>query len=332
MEQEVAAALEASPDLSSSATLSEETQAAARIPSDIGSLWRPTEDDKPSLRTQQSVSGTSGTSSTSGSNASTFDGQPPVDTVLHMDPPLEKPMGDTDLPHLVPPPYVHHFDTYTLTKRVEAGGFTPSQSIETMKIVRSLLAENLAIAQHGLVSKSDVENETYLFQAACSELRTEIQNSRRTNDEKLRMQRTLLQHEVDILNQKLTQDLASLKDDLRGMFNDRKMDVRMEQRSMESAIQELNYKITVALNSDSKSEVEGVRWILTRRSVLAIVFMAVVVLSSLRLASYRSHEAALAQQRAEKQAEQDKQRGVNMREGGTQTEAAILGAEGLSVT
>ena len=52
----------------------------------------------------------------------------------------------------------------------------------------------------------------------------------------MRMQRTILQHEVDILNQKLTQDLASLKDDLRGMFNDRKMEVRMEQRAMESAV------------------------------------------------------------------------------------------------
>jgi len=58
------------------------------------------------------------------------------------------------------------------------------------------------------------------------------------------------------------------------MFNDRKMAVRMEQRTMESAIQELNYKITVALNSDSKSEVEGLRWVLTRRAALAIAVMA----------------------------------------------------------
>lgn len=52
----------------------------------------------------------------------------------------------------------------------------------------------------------------------------------------MRRERTLLQHEVDILNQKLTQELLVLKDDLRGMFNDRKMAVRMEQRNMESAV------------------------------------------------------------------------------------------------
>lgn len=99
-------------------------------------------------------------------------------------------------------------------------------------------------------------------------------------------------------------------------------------------IQEINYKITVALNSDSKSEVEGVRWILTRRSVLAIVFMAVVVLSSLRYASYRSHAAAQKQKEADKLAEQDKARKMNvkMSEGETQTEEILMGAEGLSST
>jgi hypothetical protein len=52
----------------------------------------------------------------------------------------------------------------------------------------------------------------------------------------MRRERTLLQHEFDILGQKLTQELLTLKDDLKGMFNDRKMDVRTEQRSMESAV------------------------------------------------------------------------------------------------
>lgn len=58
----------------------------------------------------------------------------------------------------------------------------------------------------------------------------------------------------------------------------------------ERQIQELNYKITVLLNSDSKSEVEGLRWVLTRRSVMGILFMAFMVLTSLRYASYKSHE------------------------------------------
>ncbi|OBT97475.1 hypothetical protein VE01_04306 [Pseudogymnoascus verrucosus] len=254
----------------------------------------------------------------------------PTDSVLHMDPPLESLIGS--LPHLAPAPYVHHFDSYTLTQRIAEGGFTSTQSVETMKIVRALLTANLDMAKDGLVSKSDVENETYLFQAACSELRTEIQNARKASAEGMRLRRTMLQNEADILNQKMTQDLATLKDELKEMFNDRKMEVRMEHSNMESQIQELSYKITVALNSDTKSEVEGVRWILTRRAVLAIVFMAFVVLSSLRLASYRSQEAALALQKAERKEELQRQAAEKQREAGTQTEEAILAAEGVSTS
>ncbi|KFY09231.1 hypothetical protein V491_08316 [Pseudogymnoascus sp. VKM F-3775] len=255
---------------------------------------------------------------------------PLTDSVLHMDPPLESLIGS--LPHLAPAPYVHHFDSYTLTQRIAEGGFTSTQSVETMKIVRALLTANLDMAKDGLVSKSDVENETYLFQAACSELRTEIQNARKATAEGMRLRRTMLQNEADILNQKMTQDLATLKDELKEMFNDRKMEVRMEHSNMESQIQELSYKITVALNSDTKSEVEGVRWILTRRAVLAIVFMAFVVLSSLRLASYRSQEAALALQKAERKEELQRLAEQKQREAGTQTEEAILAAEGVSTS
>lgn len=61
-------------------------------------------------------------------------------------------------------------------------------------------------------------------------------NNRKKSEETMRRERTLLQHEVDILNQKLTQELLSLKDDLKGMFDDRKMIVRMDQRAMESKV------------------------------------------------------------------------------------------------
>src|SRR5687767_5274932 len=95
--------------------------------------------------------------------------------------------------------------------------------------------------------------ETYLFRAACSELSTEIKNNRRLQDEQMRQQRTHLQHEVDILTQSLNQELLTLNDTVRGMFNDRKMAVREEQKSVESAVQQISYKISIMLSSDAKS-------------------------------------------------------------------------------
>ncbi|OJD25079.1 hypothetical protein ACJ73_03557 [Blastomyces percursus] len=193
-------------------------------------------------------------------------------------------------PHLSPRPYVHHFDTYSLVKDLGRSGFTEEQSVSIMKAIRGLLADNLELARKGLISKSDVENETYLFQAACSELRNSVQASRNTTIQAQRSERAQLQHELDILTQRMTQELAGLKDDLKEMFNDQKISTRELQRSLDTAIQELNYQITVSLNSDGKSEVEGLRWILTRRAALAIATSASMIILALRYSSYKHRE------------------------------------------
>lgn len=168
----------------------------------------------------------------------------PMETVLHMGPPQdhqEGPGPPPRTPHLTPSPYVHHFDSYSLVKQLAGGGWTSVQAITAMKAIRGILASNLDVAQAGLVSKSDVENETYLFRAACSELGAELRNSRRAADEQLRQQRTTLQHEVDILTQSLNQEVLTLNDSVRGMFNDRKMAVREEQKAAESAVSGLRF-------------------------------------------------------------------------------------------
>src|SRR5690606_28875413 len=82
------------------------------------------------------------------------------------------------------------------------------------------------------------------------------------------------QAEFDDVNTRYTEEVASFKNELTGMFNERKMETRAEQRAMENKIQELNYKITVLIKSELKSDVEALRWITTRRSLLAIALLA----------------------------------------------------------
>ncbi|KAI9689252.1 MAG: hypothetical protein M1820_010196 [Bogoriella megaspora] len=239
----------------------------------------------------------------------------PLETVLRMEPPssAREERQRNKPPHLVTPPYVHHFDTFTLVRDLEKGGFSQEQAVTCMKGVRSLLAINMDLAREGLVSKSDVENESYLFKAACSELKTEIQNQRRQEMEKMRTARTQLQHEVDILGQRMGQETASLKEEMKGMFDDRKISVKMEQRSLESSIQQINHHITVALNSDSRSEVEGLRWILTRRAGMAIVACAVMMLGG---ASYISRIEAEEKAFLKKQAKQEREQDSGGNRGG----------------
>ena len=69
-------------------------------------------------------------------------------------------------------------------------------------------------------------------------------------------------------------------------------------------VQQVSYKISIDLTSDAKSEIEGVRWVLIRRSVLGIIFMAILTLGTLRYATYVSHER---QREAERLARQDEE-------------------------
>ncbi|KAJ5936072.1 hypothetical protein N7454_005370 [Penicillium verhagenii] len=194
-------------------------------------------------------------------------------------------------PHMSPAPYVHHFDTYSLVRDLSRGGFTNEQSTTIMKAVRTILQKNLDFAQQSLTSKSDIENESYLFKAACSELQQSLETARGSEVQRQRASRGQLEHETDILSQRLNQELAGMKDEIKGMFNDHKMSTREQQRIIDTSDQELNYKITVSLNSDGKSEIEGLRWILTRRAAMAVATCAFMMILFLKYASTRKpHE------------------------------------------
>jgi len=84
------------------------------------------------------------------------------------------------------------------------------------------------------------------------------------------------------------------------MFDDRKMSVRIERRDLENRIQELNYKITVTLNSEMRSQVEGLRWVLTRRTAFAILAVALMTLTALRYAKYMERRSEMDRKRLEK--------------------------------
>ncbi|KAJ5201285.1 hypothetical protein N7449_006088 [Penicillium cf. viridicatum] len=229
-----------------------------------------------------------------GTDTSSFTSQTPFDDVLHMPSPsvyltpTGEPSSSEDRPpHLSPAPYVHPFDTYSLVQDLSKGRYSQEQSTTIMKAVRAILQNNLSLARNSLTSKSDVENEEYLFKAACSELQSSLQTARNSEIQHQRSSRTQLQHETDIISQRLSQELAGMKDDIKGMFNDHKMTTREQQRSIDTSVQELNYKITVSLNSDGKSEIEGLRWILTRRAALTIAICAFMIIVFLKYASTR---------------------------------------------
>lgn len=58
------------------------------------------------------------------------------------------------------------------------------------------------------------------------------------------------------------------------------------------------------LTSDAKSEIEGVRWVLIQRSVLGIVFLALITLAALRYTTVVKHQRKLEAEEQKKKEEE----------------------------
>ena len=225
------------------------------------------------------------------------------------------------------------FDTHGFVKRLEAGGWistsakvqraaantkpakgkqaqpqSDTQSLELqiarrhdpaeaiMEGVRHLITTRGRQLAHACLNKSDVENQAYLFKAALSEIRTEVQVRGRNDAAGLRSITTLLQREVDALEQKMKEDVERLKHDIQVDMNNRKAESKEEQNNLEQEIQDLNNRFTISL-SDLKTEIEqNVKWDATRRSLFLVFGIAAIVAANLAIADYltRDDEAAKA--------------------------------------
>ncbi|KAG5461036.1 MAG: hypothetical protein BJ554DRAFT_6840 [Olpidium bornovanus] len=105
------------------------------------------------------------------------------------------------------------------------------------------LADGLSLGPPSLFSQ-----ESYLFKAALSELRTELQIHRRNDTANLRSDVNTVMREVDALHIKLREDMANLKSDIAMEMNTRKAEMRESAKKTEFGMLEANNRYTVELS------------------------------------------------------------------------------------
>ncbi|KAG0166167.1 hypothetical protein DFQ28_007657 [Apophysomyces sp. BC1034] len=202
----------------------------------------------------------------------------------------------------------HHFDTYRLLLDLEHQGFTRSQAEVVMKGIKFKLRESAAILRQRLLLRSDLENEAYLFKAALSELRTEIQIMRRNDTQLLQTEASLITREVENLAQKLREDVATMKNEVMLDMNNRKNETREEQKVIDMRIQEINNKLTVLLG-DVRTGIEAVRWetIWKGMTGVAAAGLTIATLGYLltRYADRRAEALAIEKQKKLKQLQEE---------------------------
>jgi hypothetical protein len=211
---------------------------------------------------------------------SLYPNQGAFDDAIHMPTPsayLTPPglaISNNKLSHPTPIPDKYYFDTFSLVRNISKGGFTDDQSVTIMEAIEHILENNIDFTEQCLTSRYNFDNESYLFKAACSQLRSSIQSARDLEAERQHASRIQLQHEFNMLSQRLHQEMTEMKDSIRGMLNDHSITIREHQRNIDTLLQELNYKINVSLNGDGKAAIESIRWILTSRAALTVTTCA----------------------------------------------------------
>lgn len=182
----------------------------------------------------------------------------------------DNPMAAVPVREALEPARVYHFDTQKIYYTLKYAGLTQSQADIVMRTLRDMTGEFAKDCEDSSVPSSAGANEAYLFDAASSEMRNDVETNRIGQFALHKSGLARLQRGVEILEHEATEMASQLKSDLDIEFHERKNAARDEENTINMRIQELYHKISTRLNSELKSEIENLRWQITRRSLAAI--------------------------------------------------------------
>lgn len=98
---------------------------------------------------------------------------------------------------------------------------------------------------------------------------------RKSESTQLRLDALALQRQLEMLDQRMREDLQSMRTEVEMDVEMRRSAARSDSKDIELRIQELDNKFTVKLG-DLRTAMERYKWDTTRRLLLALVFVAVM--------------------------------------------------------
>lgn len=170
----------------------------------------------------------------------------------------------------------HYFDTFSVVTRLESSGFAHGQAVSMMDSIRALLVNGTEVGKVELLSKAELENQTYLFRAAMAELRNEVVSMRKAASQQLALDAAQLQRNLERLDQKMREDTQTMRTEVEMDVEMRKSQARSEGKDIELRIQELDNKFTVRLG-DLRTATEKYKWETTRRLLAGLFVVACAV-------------------------------------------------------
>ncbi|KAJ2668094.1 hypothetical protein IWW42_005469 [Coemansia sp. RSA 1085] len=178
---------------------------------------------------------------------------------------------DHDIPYCL-------FNTHDLVTRLVEAGFTRQQATLLMILVKHKIYESMERLKSNMLTKSDLENDAYLFRAALQELRTETQMIRKNDQAILESQSAAIDRDIESLAQRLTDEIANLRSDIEIELNNHKHDSIHEMKSLDMELHSLASKYQVVLG-EMKTDIETIKLESIRRGLLAAVVTTLALLA-----------------------------------------------------
>lgn len=172
---------------------------------------------------------------------------------------------------------LYAFDTQKVYSNLRYAGYTRAQADIVMSVMRDMVDDVVEELEANCVPNATGENEAYLFDATSSEMRDETQVGRINQASQYRSTSARIQRDVEIMQHQANEMATLLKADMDMEMNERKNAARVEENHIQLKIQDLNHQIT-RLTTYLKSEIETLRWQLTRRGIVAIIVVAVATM------------------------------------------------------
>lgn len=180
-------------------------------------------------------------------------------------------------------PYI---DTFAVYKRLLEAGFTPSQSDEVINLLIAQLNTKLSKLTTKYSQIYELENEQYLFESAQQELGVDITRNRENHINEAINQINALERDYAVLSDELNNHLIEMKNDIEIAINDQKSENTLMSKRIMLRIQETNHKITTEITMAMRSEIESLRWHLSRWGVITILTCVITAFISFYM--YRS--------------------------------------------
>lgn len=184
-------------------------------------------------------------------------------------------------------PYI---DTYDVYKQLTRAGFTPAQSDEVINLLIVQVNSKLLKLSTKYSQEYELENERYLFESAQQELNVDITRNRENHINDNINQINVLERDFGTIRDELNNHFIQMKNDIQVAINDQKSENTLMSKNIMLRIKETNHKITTDFTMAMRSEIESLRWHLSRWGLIAIlvsVFSACASFYVYRIRSFR---------------------------------------------